>query len=37
MIDASSSQDLLLDVVRKYRCRILFTLCSQYENHITRG
>lgn len=33
--DATASQDPFLDVVLKYRCRILFTIRSRYENHIS--
>ena len=31
-----ASQNQLLDVMLKYRCRILFTTRSRYENHITQ-
>ena len=31
-----ASQDSFLDVMLKYRCRILFTTRSRYENHITQ-
>lgn len=31
-----ASQDPFLDVMLKYRCRILFTTRSRYENHITQ-
>ena len=30
------SQDQFLNVMLKYRCRILFTTRSRYENHITQ-
>ena len=30
----TASQNQFPDVILKYRCRILFTTCSQYENHI---
>lgn len=34
--NVTASQDLFLDVMLKYRCRILFTTRSRYENHITQ-
>ena len=33
--NATASQDQFLDVMLKYRCRILFTTRSRYENHIS--
>jgi len=33
--NVTASQDPFLDVVLKYRCRILFTTRSRYENHIS--
>jgi len=33
--NVTASQDQLLDVMLKHRCRILFTTCSRYENHIS--
>ena len=32
--NVTASQDQVLDVMLKYRCRILFTTRSRYENHI---
>ncbi|MBQ7872121.1 MAG: ATP-binding protein [Oscillospiraceae bacterium] len=34
--NVTASQDRFLDVMLKYRCRILFTTRSRYENHITQ-
>ena len=34
--NVTASQDQFLDVMLKYRCRILFTTRSRYENHITQ-
>ena len=33
--NVTESQDQFLDVMLKYRCRILFTTRSRYENHIS--
>ena len=33
--NVTASQDQFLDVMLKYRCRILFTTRSRYENHIS--
>jgi len=33
--NTTASQDQFLDVMLKYRCRILFTTRSRYENHIS--
>ena len=33
--NVTASQDEFLDVMLKYRCRILFTTRSRYENHIS--
>ena len=33
--NVTASQDAFLDVVLKYRCRILFTTRSRYENHVS--
>ena len=33
--NVTASQDPFLDVMLKYRCRILFTTRSRYENHIS--
>ena len=33
--NVTASQDQFLDVMQKYRCRILFTTRSRYENHIS--
>ena len=33
--NATAAQDGFLDVMLKYRCRILFTTRSRYENHIS--
>ena len=34
--NVTASQDQFLDVMLKYRCRILFTTRSRYENYITQ-
>lgn len=34
--NVTASQDQFLDVMLKYRCRILFTTRSRYENHISQ-
>lgn len=34
--NVTASQDPFLEVMLKYRCRILFTTRSRYENHITQ-
>ena len=33
--NVTASQDQFLDVMLEYRCRILFTTRSRYENHIS--
>ena len=33
--NVTASQEQFLDVMMKYRCRILFTIRSRYENHIS--
>ena len=33
--NVTDSQDQFVDVMLKFRCRILFTTCSRYEKHIS--